>query len=50
MGVNKSSDAPWLNGACENLIKLGKNGLNRSVGDSILTFGELQTIMYEITN
>ena len=47
---NKSSDAPWLNGACESLIRLVKNGLIRSVGDSILTFGELQTIMYEVAN
>ena len=49
MGFN-SSDAPWLNGACESLMRLVKNGLIKSVGDSILTFGELQTIMYEVAN
>lgn len=46
---NKLSDAPWLNGACESLISLVKNGLLSS-GDSVLKFSELQTIMYEVAN
>lgn len=47
---NKSSDAPWLNGACESLIRLVKSGLLRAVGDSVLTFSELQTTMYEVAS
>lgn len=47
---NKSSDAPWLNGACESLIRLVKNGISRSIGDSVLTFSELQTVVYEVAN
>lgn len=47
---NKLSDAPWLNGACESLISLVKNGLLRAVGDSVRKFSELQTIMHEVAN
>lgn len=46
----KSIEAPSLNSACESLIRLVKNGLIRSMGDSIVTFSELQTIMYEVAN
>ena len=47
---NKAGDAPWLNASCESIIKLVKKGLVMSMGDSVLTFAELQTIMYEVSN
>ena len=47
---NTAADAPWYNGACESLVRLVKGGLTRAIGESILTFGELQTVMYEIAN
>ena len=43
---NKSGDAPWLNGACESLIRLVKNGISKFVVDSILTFSELQCMKW----
>ena len=47
---NKAGDAPWLNASCESLLRLVKNGLLKSMGDSVLTFAELQTVMYEVSN
>ena len=46
----KSSDAPWENGCCESLIRLIKRSLTMAIGDSILTFSELQTTFFEIAN
>ena len=42
---NKPSDAPWYNGASESLIKSVKRNLCIAIGDSLLTFGELQTAL-----
>ncbi|XP_045139268.1 uncharacterized protein LOC123520764 [Portunus trituberculatus] len=47
---NEAADAPWYNGCCESLIRLVKRGLTRVIGESILTFGELQTVLYETAN
>ena len=47
---NKAGDAPWLNASCESLLRLVKNGLSKSMGDSVLTFSELQTVMFEVSN
>lgn len=47
---NKSADAPWENGCSESLIKLVKRGMILAIGDSILSFGELQTALFEIAN
>lgn len=47
---NKAADAPWYNGSSESLIRLVKKGLTRLIGDSVLTFGELQTALYEVAN
>ena len=47
---NKSADAPWQNGCSEALIKSVKRSLQISIGDSRFTFGELQTILFEIAN
>ena len=43
---NKSSDSPWYNASCESLIRLVKTGLVKSIGESILTFSELQTVIF----
>ena len=47
---NKAAAAPWYNGCCESLVRLVKQGLTRVIGDSVLTFGELQTVLYEVAN
>ena len=41
------ADAPWYNGATESLVKTVKCALNAAVGEQIMTFSELQTVMYE---
>lgn len=47
---NKSADAPWQNGCSEALIRLVKRALAIAIGDSKLTFGELQTVLFETAN
>lgn len=39
-----------MNAACDSLIRLVENGISRSIGDSILSFSELQTVVYEVAN
>lgn len=46
----ESADAPWENGCTESLIKLAKRGMVLAVGDSILSFWELQTALFEVAN
>ena len=46
----KSADAPWQNGCSESLIRLRKRNLMLSIGSNVLTFSELQTIIFEISN
>ena len=45
-----SADAPWQNGVTEALIRSVKRVINASIGDSILTFSELQRVLYEVAN
>ena len=45
-----SADAPWQNGVTEALIRSVKRAINASIGDSTLTFSELQTVLYEVAN
>ena len=45
-----SPDGPWRNGCSESLIKSVKRGLNVAVGDQILSFSELQTVCFEVSN
>lgn len=45
---NKSADAPWQNGICEALIKTVKRLLVIADGENVLSFGELQTVMFEV--
>ena len=47
---NKSADAPWENACSESLIRLVKRSLTRIIGDSVVSFGELQAVMYEVAN
>ena len=47
---NKSADAPWENGLSEAMVKLVKKNMALLIGDHILTFAELQTVMFEIAN
>lgn len=47
---NRPSDAPWYNGASESLIKSVKRCLCITIGESILTFGDLQTAMFSVSN
>ena len=40
-------DAPWYNGAAESLIKSVKRALNAAIGEQILSFSEMQTVLFE---
>ena len=44
----KSSDAPWENGCSESLIKLAKRNMMTSIGSQVVTFNELQSLVFEI--
>ena len=44
------ADAPWQNGTSESLIRLVKRSLKVAIGESILTFSELQTVLFEVAN
>ena len=46
----KSADAPWENGISEAMVKQVKRNLVMAVGTHILTFEELQTILFEAAN
>ena len=41
------ADALWYNSATESLVKTVKRALNAAVEEQIMTFRELQTVMYE---
>ena len=47
---NKSAEAPWQNGCSESLVKSTKQNLSSSIGHNVLTFSELQTVLFEIAN
>lgn len=42
-----TADAPWTNGATEALVKSVKRALTSIIGDQVLSFSELQTVMFE---
>ena len=44
------TDAPWQNATSESLIRLVKRSLKAAIGESILTFSELQTVLFEVAN
>ena len=41
------ADAPWQNGISEALVKSVKKAMSVAIGESTLTFSELQTVCYE---
>ena len=41
-------DAPWANGATEALVKTVKRNLQSTIGSQVLSFSELQTVMFEV--
>ena len=43
-------NAPWRNGCAEALIKSVKKSLKVAIGDQVLSFPELQTVLYEAAN
>lgn len=45
-----SADAPWQNGISEALIKSIKRAITTAIGQSVMTFPELQTVLYEVSN
>ena len=41
------ADAPWHNGGTEYLVRLVKRALNAAIGEEVMSFSELQTVMFE---
>jgi hypothetical protein len=48
--IGKSANAPWENGCCEALIKSNKVSLSSTIGSSVMTFAELETVIFEVAN
>ena len=46
----RSADSPWQNGLTEALIKGVKRAIYASIGESVLTYSDLQTVMYRTAN
>ena len=44
------ADPPWQNGISEALVKTVKRSLTLAIGESILTYSELQTVCFETAN
>ena len=42
--------APWRNGTAESLIKAVKRAIMIAIGQQVLTFSELQTVLFEVSN
>ena len=40
-------DGQWFNGAAESLVKSIKKAITASVGEAVMTFSELQTVVFE---
>ena len=45
-----SGDAPWQNGCSESLIPSVKKAIKCAIGEQVLSFSELLTVMYEAAN
>ena len=43
-------DAPWQNGCAESLVKSAKKAISIAIGSQVLTFSEMQTVLYEAGN
>ncbi|XP_061184388.1 uncharacterized protein LOC133192391 [Saccostrea echinata] len=48
--TTKSADVPWENGCSESLIRSTKICLESAIGASVMTFSELQTVLFELGN
>ena len=48
--TTKSADAPWENWCSEALIKSTKICMESAIGTSVMTFSELQTVLFEVGN
>ena len=48
--IFSSADAPWQNGISEALIKSVKIAITLAIGESVMTFSELQTVCFEAAN
>ena len=48
--IFSSADAPWQNDASEALIKSIKKAITLAIGESVMTFSELQTVCFETAN
>ena len=44
------ADSPWYNGTAESLIRSVKRCLTNSIRKQVLTFSELQTVLFEVGN
>ena len=45
-----SGDAPWQTACSEALIKSAKRSLSTAIGSQVLTFHEVQTVLFEVAN
>ncbi|XP_068690619.1 uncharacterized protein [Montipora foliosa] len=45
-----TADAPWQNGVSEALVKPVKRAITEAIHESILTFSEQQTVLFQIAN
>ena len=45
-----SPDAPWRNGCVESLIKTVKKSIAVTIGEQVLQFSEMQTVLFEVAN
>ena len=45
-----SSDEPWQNGCAEALVKSAKKAITIAIGSQVLSFSEMQTVLYECAN
>ena len=43
-------DGPWYNGCCESLIRSIKKSIFHAIHNEVLTFSEIQTVLYEVAN
>ena len=43
-------DGPWFNGCAEALVKSIKRSIQAAIGEQILLFSELQTVLFEVAN
>ena len=44
------ADSPWWNSCCEALIRSVKKAINVAIGESVLTFSEFQTVLFQCAN